>query len=273
MAAQFSSWDSYFWEPGGPVLRNLYGERDGAVLAQKEYGETSVQQFDIARGAVSIPKTYDAEHLRAIHKQLFGNVYEWAGEYRTVGLRNRDNFHEFASPADVPQYLSDASRIIRGADWSTMDRDQFASAAAEVYAYVNQAHSFREGNGRSGKLFMQHVSELSPFRVEYSPSVSGVSPELWNQASMLSGPDRGQFAPQPASLVPVFRAMAVERPPQPPKATAPDPGRDPMRDRSPYRASFPKPATEATRSSPDAGATRRPPNRLGGRPDLGPGRG
>lgn len=108
-----------------------------------------------------------------------------------VGIRK--NLSEFAHPADVPQYLSDANRIIRGADWSTMDRDQFASAAAEVYAYVNQAHPFREGNGRSGKLFMQHVAELSPFRIDYSPAVSGVSPELWNQASMLSGPDRGSM--------------------------------------------------------------------------------
>ncbi len=261
MAAQFSSWDSYFWEPGGPVLRNLYGERDGAVLAQREYSETSAQQFDIARGAVSIPKTYDAEHLREIHKQLFGNVYEWAGEYRTVGIRK--NLSEFAHPADVPQYLSDANRIIRGADWSTMDRDQFAAAAAEVYAYVNQAHPFREGNGRSGKLFMQHVAELSPFRIDYSPAVSGVSPELWNQASMLSGPDRGQYAPQPASLVTVFRAMAVERPLQPPMATAPGPSRDPMRDRSPYRASFPRPATEATRPGTSEGAAKRPAQRPG----------
>lgn len=271
MASQFSSWDSYFWEPGGPVLRNLYGERDGAVLAQREYAETGKQQAKIELGMTPIDRTYDAAHVREIHKRLFGNVYEWAGEYRTVGIRK--NLSEFAHPADVPQYLSDANRIIRGADWSTMDRDQFAAAAAEVYAYVNQAHPFREGNGRSGKLFMQHVSELSPFRIDYSPAVSGVSPELWNQASMLSGPDPGQYPPQPASLVTVFRAMAVERPPQPPKATAPDPSRDPMRDRSPYRASFPKPATEATRSSPDAGATRRPPNRLGGRSDVGPGRG
>ncbi|GAB3305745.1 Fic/DOC family protein [Pseudoclavibacter terrae] len=261
MASRFSSWDSYFWEPGGPVLRNLYGERDAAVLAQWECGETSAQQFDIERGAVSIPKTYDAEHLRAMHKELFGNVYEWAGEYRTVGIRK--NLGEFAHPAVVPQYLSDANRIIRGTDSSTMDRDQFASAAAEVYAYVNQAHPFREGNGRSGKLFMQHVSELSPFRIDYSPAVSGVSPELWNQASMLSGPDRGQYAPQPASLVTVSRAMAVERPPQPPKVSAPDPSRDPMRDRSPYRASFPKPATGATRPGTSEDAAKRPPQRPG----------
>ncbi len=267
MASQFSSWDSYFWEPGGLVLRNLYGERDGAALAQREYSETSAQQFDIERGAVSIPRTYDAEHVRAIHAQLFGNVYEWAGEYRTVGISK--NLSEFAHPDDVPLYLNDASRIVRGSEWSTMNRDQFAASAAEVFAYVNQAHPFREGNGRTAKLFMQHVAELSPYRLDYSPAVSGVTPELWNQASMLSGPDRDKYEPQPATLVPVFRAMAVERPPQPPRATAPDPSRDPMRDRSPYRASFPRPATEATRSGTGTGAAKRPPQRPGQSYDVG----
>lgn len=250
MPTQFSSWDSYFWEPGGPVLRNLYGERDGAALARREYSETSAQQFDIERGAVVIPRTYDAEHLRAIHKQLFGNVYEWAGEYRTVGIQK--NLSEFAHPGDVPHYLNDASRIIRSAGWSTMDRDQFATAAAEVFAHVNQAHPFREGNGRTSKLFMQHVAELSPYRIDYSPAVSGVTPEMWNQASMLSGPDRGKYEPVPASLVPVFRAMTGERTQATPSG-APDPARDPERDRSARSASYPRSATEATRQSPQSG--------------------
>lgn len=121
------------------MLRNLYGERDGDVLAAREYVETSKQQFDIERGAVKIPRTYDAEHLRAIHKQLFGNVYEWAGEYRTVGMVK--NGTPFAHPNDIPRYLADAGRIIRGADWSRMDRDQFASAAASTYAYINTGGS------------------------------------------------------------------------------------------------------------------------------------
>jgi cell filamentation protein len=264
MASGFDSWDSYFWEPGGSVLRNLYGERDGAALAQREYSETNKQQTKIELGLTPIPRTYDAEHVRAIHRQLFGNVYEWAGEYRTVGIRK--NLSEFSSPSDVPHYLNDASRIVRGSEWSTMNRDQFAAKAAEVFAYVNQAHPFREGNGRTTKLFMQHVSELSPFSIKYNPQTSGVTPEIWNQQSMLSGPDRGRYEPQPASMVPVFRALAVERPTGPPDA-APGAASELRRERSPYRASFPKPATEATKPGTEPGTkNRRPPT-----PGRGPG--
>ena len=90
MTAQFDSWDSYFWEPGGPVLRNLYGERDGAILAHKEYGETSKQHALIETGTLPIPRTYDAAHLRLLHYELFKNKFEWAGEYRTCLLYTSD---------------------------------------------------------------------------------------------------------------------------------------------------------------------------------------
>ncbi len=207
--ANCADWDSYLWEPGGSVLRNRYGERDGEALAALEYAETNKQQTKIELGLVEIPRTYDAQQLRAIHKQLFENVYEWAGEYRTVGMAK--NGMPFAHPNDIPRYLADAGRIVHGADWARMDRDQFAAAAASTFAYINQGHPFREGNGRVSKLFMQQVSELSRFRLDYSPERSGVTAEMWNQASMLSGPDMGSYRPVPDSLVPVFRALAVER--------------------------------------------------------------
>ena len=68
-----------------------------------------------------------------------------------------------------------------------MDRDTFAERAASVFAYFNQAHPFREGNGRTGKVLMEHVAELSQFTLDFAR----VTPEVWNNASMLSGPDLG----------------------------------------------------------------------------------
>ncbi|MFD0760412.1 Fic family protein [Arthrobacter ulcerisalmonis] len=45
-----------------------------------------------------------------------------------------------------------------------------------MFAYVNQAHPFREGNGRTSKVFMAHVAEQSPYRFDFAR----VSPEQWN---------------------------------------------------------------------------------------------
>ncbi|MBF4550713.1 MULTISPECIES: Fic family protein [unclassified Pseudoclavibacter] len=209
MAADCAAWDSYLWEPGGSVLRNLFGLRDKADLARAEFAEANAQQALVEEGLLSIPKTYDAAHVKALHRQLFGNIYEWAGEYRTVPIY-KDQFG-FAELDDIPRYLEDAGRIIDELDWSELDIDQFAAAAAEVFAYVNHAHPFREGNGRASKLFMQHVSELSRFEIDYDPATSGVTAAMWNEGSRFSGPDRFSYEPVPDSLVPVFRALAAER--------------------------------------------------------------
>ncbi|MGO1544043.1 MAG: Fic/DOC family protein [Gulosibacter sp.] len=209
MVEEFNSWDSYLWEPGGAVLRNLYGERDGAALARREYAEVAKQQFKVESGVTNVLRTYDIRHLQAIHRELFKNIFEWAGEFRTVPIFKPPL--EFAEPADIGKYLADAERIVRDTPWETLNRHEFAAAAATVFAYVNHAHPFREGNGRASKLFMQHVSELSAFRLEYKPELSGVSQELWDQASAMSRPDLGSYKPVPDSLVPVFERLAVAR--------------------------------------------------------------
>ena len=49
-------------------------------MAQREYAETNKQQVMSDAGMVAVATTCDAEHLRAIHKRLFANVYEWAAD-------------------------------------------------------------------------------------------------------------------------------------------------------------------------------------------------
>lgn len=69
------------------------------------------------------------------------------------------------------------------------------------------AHPFREGDGRTAKVFMSHLAERSRFSLDYSR----VTPEQWNAASTWSGPDLLAYEPHPAELVPVFRVIAVGR--------------------------------------------------------------
>lgn len=204
MAGDFDTWGSYLWASGGTALRNLYGERDGDYLQRLEYRESFERQSEILAGKVQILRTYDADHLRAIHRHLFANVYEWAGDFRTVNMAKPGARSPFAHTDDIDDYLADATKVIEGTDWGSLDRDGFAAAAASAFACLNHAHPFREGNGRAAKVFIEHVAEQSRFTLE----LSRVSPAAWNQASMLSAPDLGTYEPVPDSLVPIFRAMA-----------------------------------------------------------------
>ncbi len=128
-----------------------------------------------------------------------------AGQYRSVNISK--NLFSFADvhTGEIDRYLTDLKRLVDGTSWAMLDRDGFARASAEVFAYLNQAHPFREGNGRTSKVFMEHVALLSRFALDFDR----VSPDVWNQASMLSRPDLGSYEPVPDSLVPVFKHAAV----------------------------------------------------------------
>ncbi|WP_199176319.1 Fic family protein [Actinomyces qiguomingii] len=58
-------------------------------------------------GQVAVPRTYDADHVRAIHGYLFQDVYEWAGQYRSVNMSK--NFSSFADvrAGEIDRYLAD----------------------------------------------------------------------------------------------------------------------------------------------------------------------
>ncbi|WP_235939939.1 Fic/DOC family protein [Occultella kanbiaonis] len=210
------------------------------MLRTIEYGATFRRQRELELGTVPIARTYDADHLKVIHRHLFQDVYEWAGEFRTVDMTKGFAGRAFAlverSAGEVARYLVDVHRLVAGTDWGRLNRDEVGERAAEVFSYLNQAHPFREGNGRASKVFMEHVAQQSRFTFDYSR----VTPLEWNNASEMSRPDLNKYEPVPASLVPVFRTLAQ------PRSSGQAPSTVPTAGRAASRASYPHAATQAT---------------------------
>lgn len=262
---RFDSWESYFYPEtydaltGQGVMRNLRDWRSADVLRSFEYRATQFRGQQLLASPGLVEHSFDGAHVRAIHRHLFQDVYEWAGEYRGVNMgKGSGRGFGDVKTGEVDRYLADVTRLVESTPWAHLDRDEFGERAATVFAYLNQAHPFREGNGRTSKVFMEHVAHLSRFDLDFQL----VGPLEWNQASEFSRPDLFAYEPVPDSLVPVFRHIAVERPATPraldDQATL---------VRSMLSASYPRPATEATRG--DAGGR---PARGPSRP-YGPGRG
>lgn len=213
---RFDTWESYFYpetynqQTRDGTLRNLFDERDPEVLRAMEHATVADRQSELHLGVLPIPRTYDTAHVRAIHGYLFQDVYEWAGQCRAVNIWKGSAHREFADveTGEVDRYLADVQRLVTGTQWAQLDRAEFGARAAEVYAHLNQAHPFREGNGRATKVFMEHVAERSMFGLDYSR----VGPYEWNQAAEFSRPDRYAYEPVPDSMVSVFRHIAVDRP-------------------------------------------------------------
>ena len=177
------------------------------MLARLEYVETSGRAQQIDNGTITIARTYDGDHMRAIQWHLFQDVYEWAGQYRRVNIfKGPGRSFGDVLTGELDRYLHDIHQLITHTPWSQLGRHEFVDQAATVFAYVNQAHPFREGNGRTSKLFMQHVAEQADYRFDYAR----VTPEVWNQASALNGPDLYSYEPEPTLLVPVFDAITTQ---------------------------------------------------------------
>jgi cell filamentation protein len=224
-------------------MRNLFDERDRAVLRAREYIESGGRWQELKADPTLVDHTFDSAHVRAIHKHLFQDVYEWAGEYRTQNMQKQGTMRSFADvrTGEVDRYLADVHRLVEGTEWGGLDRNEFATAAANVFAHLNQAHPFREGNGRSSKVLMEHLAMRSRFELHFDR----VEPAWWNNASEFSRPDLDKYEPVPDSLVPVFKVMAVER------ANSSTPAVEPTsRERSPLSASYPKSPTQAVGRSP-----------------------
>ena len=128
------------------ILENRMNITDSAELAYEEERiskKKAAQLFD-NKLLDSIPAgKFDT--LKAIHKYMFEDVFGFAGEIRTVNLA-KSNFR-FAPL----MYLQAALDNIDKMPQSTFDE------IVEKYVEMNIAHPFREGNGRSTRIWLDHI--------------------------------------------------------------------------------------------------------------------
>ena len=86
------------------------------------------------------------------HRRWLGNVYEWAGQYRSVNMA-KDDFHFAASHlvSGLMQAFNDKFLTVY-MPCNTMDEAQLVDALAVIHIELILVHPFREGNGRLSRL-------------------------------------------------------------------------------------------------------------------------
>ena len=110
---------------------------------------------------------FDFAHYRAIHKFLFGELYDWAGEIRTVNLAKKGT--QFV-PANE---IESVGRAIfeRLAAMNFFCDDGFAAFIqhiTEFYCDTNLLHPFREGNGRTQRVFLAQLIRHAGYDIDFS---------------------------------------------------------------------------------------------------------
>lgn len=172
-------WEDYVY-PGTNVLRNKADIRDPAELQRFERGASAVRIQELREHPVR--GDYDLAHLQAIHKQVFKDVYEWAGELRNVDMVKGSGTNRtlFAFTEEIPKYGERAHQIVQEAHYGRgQDKEQFSKTMTEVYAVVNEMHPFREGNGRATREYMNDLASRSGHKLDYEK----VGKEVWNEVA------------------------------------------------------------------------------------------
>ena len=136
------------------ALENKLGLTSSADLAREEERiskKKAVELFE--NGVLDTLPAGKFSILQAIHKYLFEDIYDFAGKLRTVNLA-KGNFR-FAPLI----YLEAALANIDKMPQSTFDE------IIEKYVEMNIAHPFREGNGRSTRIWLNHILKTKIDRV------------------------------------------------------------------------------------------------------------
>lgn len=150
-------------DPASGVLRNLLGITDAGELARAEAALSASRMVDLERRR--LPGGYDLDHLREFHRYILGDVYDWAGELRTVAIAKGSLF---CLPQHLRSYATDVFGRLAAADrLRGLNRDQFISRVAEFLADVNALHPFREGNGRAQRAFFSQLAHDAGHHIDW----------------------------------------------------------------------------------------------------------
>lgn len=128
------------------MIENKLGITDSAELARMEEKISKAKALELfEKGILSSFPVGSFEGLAMIHKYLFDEIYDFAGKIRTVNIA-KGNFR-FAPV----MYLETALQSVSAMPQSTFDE------IIEKYVEMNIAHPFREGNGRSTRIWLDMI--------------------------------------------------------------------------------------------------------------------
>jgi Protein involved in cell division len=134
------------------VLKNKFGVKDSDVLDKIEVEVSCNAIYEIS--VAPIIGNYDFEHLCRFHAHIFGDIYEWAGNARTVHMEKAEPVLgymsiEYSKPSDIEQEASKVLERMNTINWEVLSLDERAKELSDCLAKLWKTHPFREGNTRT----------------------------------------------------------------------------------------------------------------------------
>ena len=164
---------------GEAVLKNKFGIKNKEELERVEREIVSFNTNMLIEN--EIKGKFDLEHLKKIHYGLFGDLYDWAGEVRTVNIKLKESFFcrfEFIENEanKLFEKLTNDNLLL------TCSKNELIEKLAFYLGEINVLHPFREGNGRTQRMFIKYLANYNNYDLNYAKTTK----EEMMEASILS---------------------------------------------------------------------------------------
>jgi len=157
--------DDVYCIPGTAVLKNKAGMTAQDLLDEYEGDFTAIRLLELTQNPVE--GSFDLDHLCKIHAHLFQDVYDWAGEVRSVDIIRGDS--RFCNVRQIQSYASTVFSALASEKYLVnLEPQFFANRLAHYLSEINAIHPFREGNGRVQRLFVSQLAERAGYSLDYS---------------------------------------------------------------------------------------------------------
>ena len=141
-------------------------------------GITDENQLAVIEADITFAKTsqleekpvcgkFDLEHYKAIHRILFEDLYDWAGKFRTINISKKGT--NFADADDLEDACNRCFKRIKSHNYFLgMNFDAFVENIVDLYCTLNMIHPFREGNGRTERIFITQLIRFNGYNIDFS---------------------------------------------------------------------------------------------------------
>ncbi len=152
--------DPYVY-PGTQTLINRFDIRDAEELQRIESANFILKQHD------PLPQgNLDFDHLKAVHRHFFGEIYTWAGQERTVDISKSDSL--FCLSGFIHKEINKLfDQLKKEQHLQGLEKKPFCERMAHYFNEINAVHPFREGNGRTLRAFSESLAQKAGYELHW----------------------------------------------------------------------------------------------------------
>lgn len=110
---------------------------------------------------------FDFNHYKSIHKFIFEDLYDWAGEIRTIDIAKKGTL--FVKACDIEEISSACFERLKNKNYfKNLNIECFVNEITDFYCVTNHLHPFREGNGRTQRTFLIQLAHNAGYEIDFS---------------------------------------------------------------------------------------------------------